>query len=134
MAFAWTPDLETGNTIIDSEHKTLISAVNTLLDACGQGKGRQELVSSVDFLLSYTKTHFAHEEQLQTQYNYPDIVAHKIWHKSFIAAISELASTLKVEGATIALLGAVNMKTSILITHIKREDVKLARHIKSVSA
>ena len=35
-----TKDLETGNWIIDNEHRELLQAVNKLLDACGEGKGR----------------------------------------------------------------------------------------------
>ena len=34
MAYQFTKDLETGNALIDSQHKQLIQAINDLLDAC----------------------------------------------------------------------------------------------------
>ena len=133
MAFAWTKDLETGNTLIDSEHKQLIAAVNKLLEACTSGKGRQELASAVDFLVDYTKTHFSHEESLQIKTKYPTYTAHKAFHISYLSQMAILASKIKAEGPTIAMLGEVNSKVSLLLNHIKREDVKLAAYIKSVS-
>ena len=40
MRYEFTKELETGNRIIDNEHSELLNAVNALLDACGEGKGR----------------------------------------------------------------------------------------------
>ena len=34
MTYQITPDLLTGNTIIDGEHRQLFDAINALLDAC----------------------------------------------------------------------------------------------------
>lgn len=36
--YEFTKRLETGNSIIDTEHKELILAVNKLLDACSKGR------------------------------------------------------------------------------------------------
>ncbi|WP_304507827.1 bacteriohemerythrin [Anaerotignum sp.] len=130
MAFTWTKDLETGNAQIDSEHKELIQAINNLLVACSSGKGRNEVANTVDFLAQYTKTHFAHEQVLQQKYNYPDFVNHKKYHEGFIKVVDNIASRLKAEGPTIQLVGDVNMQVgNWLINHIKREDVKVAKHI-----
>ena len=40
MRYEMTKDLETGNALIDSEHRQLFKAVNDLLDACSQGNGQ----------------------------------------------------------------------------------------------
>lgn len=40
MKYEVTKDLETGNSIIDGEHRELFRAVNSLMDACGKGQGR----------------------------------------------------------------------------------------------
>ncbi|KAF5084243.1 bacteriohemerythrin [Anaerotignum sp.] len=132
MAFTWTKDLETGNTQIDTEHKQLIQAINNLLDACSSGKGRAEVTNTVDFLAQYTRTHFSHEQVLQQKYKYPDYENHKKLHENFIKVVDGIAVRLKKEGATIQLVGEVNMQVgSWLINHIKREDVKVAKHILS---
>jgi len=130
MAFLWTKELETGNTQIDTEHKELIQAINNLLEACGSGKGRKEIASTVDFLNQYTRTHFAHEQVLQQKYKYPDYENHKNYHEGFIKTVDSISTRLKAEGPTIQLVGEVNMQLgNWLINHIKREDVKVAKHI-----
>lgn len=132
MAFTWTKELETGNIQIDTEHKQLIKAINDLLEACSSGKGRNEVIRTVDFLSQYTKTHFAHEQVLQQKSHYPDFVNHKKYHEDFIKVVDGIAVRLRAEGATIQLVGEVNMQVgNWLINHIKREDVKVAKHILS---
>ena len=71
MRYEMTKDLETGNALIDSEHRQLFKAVNDLLDACSQGKGRSQVESTLDFLVSYVAKHFGDEEKLQVQTSYP---------------------------------------------------------------
>lgn len=130
MAFLWTNDLATGNVQIDTEHKKLIEAINSLLTACSTGQGRQQLEPVVNFLAEYTKTHFAHEEVLQAQSNYPDRVNHKQYHTAFVKVVDDLGARLKKEGPSIVLVGEINQRLcDWLLNHIKREDVKVAQHI-----
>ncbi|WP_434797293.1 bacteriohemerythrin [Terrisporobacter vanillatitrophus] len=134
MAYKWSDDLLTGNMQIDKEHKELIKAINDLFEACSKGKGRAELEKTVKFLSSYTKTHFAHEEVLQVKYNYPDYNNHKKYHKHFVEQVENIHKKLLAEGSNIALIGEINSKVgNWIISHIKREDVKVAQHIKNQS-
>lgn len=132
MAYSLTPDLMTGNATIDNEHKQLIQAINELLTACGEGKGRDALEKTCSFLQDYTTKHFAHEESLQQQYNYPDYPNHKRYHEEFKKVVADLMAQLKKEGPTIVLVGKVNSSVAgWLLNHIKREDVKVAAHIRT---
>ena len=81
MRYEMTKDLETGNALIDSEHRQLFKAVNDLLDACSQGKGRSQVESTLDFLVSYVAKHFGDEEKLQVQTSYPGYAAHRQFHE-----------------------------------------------------
>ncbi|SHJ91028.1 hemerythrin [Hathewaya proteolytica DSM 3090] len=131
MAFIWSKELETGNTQIDGEHKQLIQAINDLLAACSSGKGRSEIEHTVDFLNQYTKTHFAHEQVLQIKSKYPDFVNHKRYHDEFIKVVDNITGRLKTEGATVQLVAEINKQLgNWLVNHIKREDTKVAKHIK----
>ena len=132
MAYEFTKDLETGNALIDSQHRELIAAVNGLLDACGQGKGRAHLAESAQFLSDYTAKHFADEERLQVQSKYPDYANHKRYHDMFKKTVADLARRLNAEGPTIVLVGEMNTAlVGWLINHIKREDAKVAAHIRA---
>ena len=133
MAFYWTPDLATGNPTIDAEHQQLIKAINALMEACAKGKGRDEMEKVVRFLYDYTSKHFAHEEQFQLKYKYPDYPNHKKYHEGFKRVVADIGSRLQKEGPTIGLVGQVNSNIAgWLANHIKKEDVKVAAHIKKM--
>jgi hemerythrin-like metal-binding protein len=128
---AWSADLETGNDLIDSQHKQLIEALGNLMDACSGGKGRSVLVETFDFLEGYTAKHFGDEESLQKQYNYPDYPNHKKLHDGFKRVVADIGRQLKKEGPTVALVGKVNANVAgWLINHIKHEDTKVAAHVR----
>ncbi|QIB70420.1 hemerythrin family protein [Aminipila butyrica] len=132
MKYTWSSDLETGNNTIDQQHKQLITAINDLLDACSQGRGRDALKETTKFLYDYTAKHFADEERLQLASQYPDYINHKQYHEGFKKVVAEIVDQLDKEGPTLALVSKVN--TSIggwLLNHIKKEDVKVAAHIQS---
>ena len=130
--FVFDKSLETGNPIIDSEHKSLIDAINSLLDACASGHGRDKIFQTMQFLLDYTEKHFSHEEKLQQQSGYPDYANHKQLHEGFKRTVRQLAEDFNKKGPTVELVSRVNTQVGTwLVAHIKREDVKVAAHIKS---
>jgi methyl-accepting chemotaxis protein len=130
---AWSADLETGNELIDSQHKQLIEALGNLMDACSGGKGRAALAETMDFLEQYTAKHFGDEEALQKQYKYPDYANHKKLHDDFKRVVADLGRQLKAEGPTVALVGKVNANVGgWLVNHIKKEDKKVAAHLHSL--
>ncbi len=129
-AYVFTKDLETNNDIIDGEHRHLVSLINKALDAINNGKGKEVLLSTVTELDNYVKTHFAHEEELQAKYNYPDIEKHKRWHKYYIAEIEKVKQNFLNDGETNLLVNELNKKASEVITHIRTMDRKLAEYIR----
>jgi hemerythrin len=134
MAYTWNSDLETGNKQIDSQHRQLIDAINALLDACARGQGRTVIAPMTKFLYDYTSKHFADEEKLQLDSGYPDYENHKLYHEGFKKVVHDISKQLDEQGATIALLGKVNSSIGDwLVKHIKREDVKVAAHVRSRS-
>jgi hemerythrin len=130
--YEWTQDVEIGYEAIDSQHKELFQAINNLLTACADGKGRDEVGKTVDFLADYTAKHFSDEEKLQDQYHYPDVVNHKKLHKNFKAFVGDLAVKFKKDGPTLILVNQVNTHIGDwLVNHIKKEDKKIAAHIRT---
>jgi hemerythrin len=132
MAYVWDSSLETGHTLIDNQHKQLVSMVNKLLDACRNGQGAEEAATTMDFLTGYTIKHFADEEKLQKQYDYPDYLTHKRLHEDFKVSVGELTKRLIREGPTEDIIDEV--RTSVgdwLVNHIKGDDFRLATYIKA---
>lgn len=130
--FIWTNDLNTGNTMIDNQHKELIKAINDLINACSQGKGRIKIKETLDFLNNYVYRHFGDEEVLQLKYKYPDYTNHKKLHDGYKQVVKDIIAEYESNGSSVALVSKIN--TSIggwLINHIKKEDVRVATHIKN---
>ncbi len=130
MRYQLTPDLETGNELIDGEHRELFSRINRLLDACSVGRGREEAGPALAFLLDYVNTHFVHEEQLQRESKYPGYPGHHTFHTGYVAKLRELAAEIPATGATISDLSMLNRHLGILITHIRTDDKKLGAFLK----
>lgn len=131
MKYELTTDLITGNALIDSEHKQLFDAINALLDACAQGKGRDHMMNTVTFLNSYVNKHFSDEEKLQLNSNYPGYPSHKTFHDGYKRQMAEATQELLREGTTMKGLGQINQLAGVLISHIRTEDRKLAQHLKA---
>lgn len=130
MAVAWDESLSVGVAEIDDQHKELFRRFNTLLEACNQGKGRQEVQKLLLFLSDYIKTHFAAEEELQKRRNYPGYAAHKEQHESFIGKIDEFARQFNAEGATVSLVIQLNQTlVNWLIQHISKVDRALGEYV-----
>lgn len=130
--YEFTKKLETGNAIIDKEHRELFQAVNKLLEACSEGKGRASMDETIKFLNNYVNQHFSHEEQLQRQSNYPSIKTHRAFHEKYKQTLKEITNRIAVSGPTIAELGKLNGHISVLISHISTEDKRLGAFLNQI--
>lgn len=130
--YNFTKDIETGNHLIDSQHKQWIDALNKLLAACAAGKGRENIFPTLKFLEEYTAKHFADEEALQVKSKYPGYAQHKQIHDSFKKTLRDIIAEYKKDGPNIAVMAKINQNLgSWFINHIKVEDVKVVAHLKS---
>ncbi|MDR1466596.1 MAG: hemerythrin family protein [Treponema sp.] len=131
--FQWSDSLLTGNTLIDTEHKELVRAINDFFDACTRKINGNEFQKILSFLNSYTIKHFSDEEQLQVKYNYPYYKEHKQFHESYKEVVRKLMHEFIMEGINDELvMKAKHDVGEVIIAHIKSEDRRLATHIKSM--
>lgn len=130
MKYELTKDLETGNPVIDREHRELFQAVNQLMDSCDKGQGRASMEPAIQFLLNYVDKHFAHEEQLQQSTGYPGIAAHRAFHANYRATLRNIVAQIPAAGPSITDLMKLNAHIGVLITHIRTGDKKLGAHLK----
>ncbi len=132
MVIEWNDDLTTGNGAIDDQHRELFRRFGSLLTACNQGKGKGEVSSLLQFLGEYVGSHFAMEEQLQLQHDYPHYPAHKAEHEGFILRLKQLEREFTAEGATLPLVIQTNQAmVGWLINHINGTDKKLAAFLRT---
>jgi hemerythrin len=132
MAYQWDASLETGHAKIDNQHKQLIEALNSIIEASQQGKGEEEIFKTLDFLTGYTVMHFSTEEKLQVQYDYPDYLVHKRYHDEFKVTVGDLTQRVIKEGPTEEMIALVTGTIgNWLLNHIKEDDFRMAACVKS---
>jgi hemerythrin len=131
VAYQWDSSLETGHEKIDNQHKQLIAALNSIIDASRNGKGSEEIFKTLDFLTGYTIMHFTDEEKLQEKYDYPDYLVHKRYHNDFKVTVGKLTERLREEGPTEDMVNTVTSAVGDwLLNHIKGDDFRMATYIK----
>ncbi len=132
MAIVFDDSLKTGNDLIDAQHKELIDRVNKLEEACAAGSQKRTAIQTLDFLMDYVHVHFADEEELQSEYKYPQESAHKAQHRAFEEAVGQLNEMLEEEeGPTDAFVEAVKKNVAQwLVDHICVWDKQLAQYIR----
>lgn len=132
MATEWNPSLETGNSNIDNQHKELFRRFDSLMEACNQRKGKEEVQKVLLFLGDYVRTHFAMEEELQRKHNYPHYQEHKEQHLGFVRDLEKLVQQFDQEGVTLGLVIQTNQRmVDWLINHINVKDKDLAAYLRA---
>lgn len=136
MPLEWNNDLSIGVNEIDNQHKELFKRINSLLEACTQGKGKDEVGKVINFLEDYIVEHFNAEEAIQRKCaSYPDYQSHKALHDEFRKKFSELKKQFENEGAGLPLVLRTNRAVvDWLIMHIGRVDKVLGSFLKKEGA
>ena len=79
----WTEDFSVGVVRLDEQHKRLIQMINRLI-AQPQTTTESELISDLlSDMTNYAQKHFAAEEELMRQYNYPRLKEQVAQHHAF---------------------------------------------------
>lgn len=126
----WSADLATGVAEIDNQHKEIFDRFGRLSTACGEGRGKEEVLQLLLFLEEYVKEHFAAEERLQMKHAYPDYAEHRAEHTRFMSDVGRLSRELRADGATLPLVIMTNKTlSSWLLQHITRTDMAFARYL-----
>jgi hemerythrin len=106
-----------------------VEYINQLDDARNCGYTKEEVISVLNQLVDYTLSHFAFEESLQEEANYPFANAHKKVHDLFALRVGEYQTRFSNgEDITKALSSTL---VTWLFNHIKRDD---ADYVESVKA
>jgi hemerythrin len=133
VTFQWNDSLLTGNSLIDSEHKELVRAINAFFDACARKIDEEEFQKILNFLNSYTIKHFSDEEQLQVKYKYPNYENHRKFHEAYKKTVRDLMHQFIMGGINEKLVMEAKYDIGeVIITHIKTEDRRLATYIKAM--
>lgn len=123
----WTSDLDTGIDVIDGQHRQLVQYINPLEEANATSH-RESLGDVLASLFDYTTFHFAFEESLLEQIEYPALIPHREAHDRFAKRIAGYGKQFG-EGQDIG-LEMHKLLCSWLLNHIKYDDADYAGKVR----
>jgi hemerythrin len=125
----WCREMETGNTILDFQHRELTSAFNRLVESTHlQGPSREQ-ERAFTLFLEHALAHFAVEDALMERVGYPQRKGHFKLHETLIAQAKDLAR--RIHAGELAITQQVlDFLESWLVHHMQEEDLPLAKFLK----
>ena len=133
MRLELTEDYLTGEPEIDKQHLKLCECINTLQDGLEAGLSIEKLMSSLDFLTNHTLQHFAYEQKMMLDMNYPDLEEHIEHHRELIKELGNLKEDfirhVKVNQEDKFTGKFLDLLKDWLLNHITEEDFKLKPYL-----
>ena len=124
--FAWKDSYSIGVQEIDSQHRRLFSLADELHAAMNSGKGKDVLQAVLQNLITYTRTHFAAEEQLKERCGYPELALHKVLHDEMTKKVLQLQRDFQ-SGQMMISIDVMQFLSNWLRQHIGASDRKYVR-------
>ena len=130
MGLNWDITLATGIGSIDNQHKELFSRINLLLAAMKEGKGKEEVFKTLDFLEGYVIKHFNEEEEIQKINSYPKYDIQHKQHEEFKGELKDLRKVFEDNGSSGSFVISLQQKMSNWWkSHIKDLDKDLGKFL-----
>lgn len=122
---SWEDRFSVGINYIDSQHKNLIKAINSMIDAINEGKTESYFRKLKIALYAYADRHFSYEEKLMAQYHFPGNSKHQKEHRLFLKKFNELYENLQnqAEGDNGAEIQILDFLKDWLYHHIMEVDM-----------
>ena len=96
-SYPWKPEYSVNIRSIDAQHQKLVALINnfyTDLLNCPENAEKQACIGkTLEELVAYSNYHFAAEEKLMLEHQYPAYQQHKLEHESFKRKVAELMQT-----------------------------------------
>src|ERR1017187_4593672 len=114
---------------IDQQHQELVSLFKRLNDAVKNNESRENIYRIIDDAIAFTRFHFATEEQIMLQSEYPEIEWHKDRHKHLIQDALNLKKKLDHVGEEMFTDWFNHWPFADVLAHIQYADKQIVEHI-----
>jgi len=120
----WSSDYSIGVVNIDNQHKRMVSMINRLHKSIPDGAVNSEIDLVLKSLVDYTQYHFAAEEKLMQEIQFPDYQRHRRLHRDLTAQVTDMMVTLE-HGKELTVFELITFLKRWLVEHIIKEDRKI---------
>ncbi|MBF0291027.1 MAG: hemerythrin family protein [Nitrospinae bacterium] len=123
MYVEWKEEYNVGVARFDESHKELYSLINELHAGVVEGRYRDTQKNVLKNLVHYSISHFADEERLMKEYNYPELASHKREHDQFRKKLEEFVDAY-MEGFALLTTDLLDYMVRWLEKHVTVTDKK----------
>lgn len=123
VRLVWKDLGESGNELLDGEHRALFDQANALLSALVEGRPRPECRALLDTLLASVVQHFKDEEALIRQSSFPYVDHHIRCHTELVAKAVALSERYDREELALGELFSF-LAYEVIAQHLFHEDRK----------
>lgn len=132
MLIQWDDSWRIGNSSIDYDHQMLVNITNQLWDLKSNPRTSKADVGRIlAQLVDYVKRHFAREEKIFLESNYPLKKEHMAMHKELTKVVEDIATVYQREPDLLNLDEIMAFLKSWLMDHIAKHDRGYQPYIKT---
>ncbi len=125
MKFEWNESYSIGHTEVDQQHKHVFTLAMELDNAFGKPSQRLAAMR----LYQHVREHFAEEEALMREVNFPNYAEHVVSHNMILSKLNDVSQKIASDnGASEAIH---TLLTEWMLNHVANADLQLARFIKT---
>jgi hemerythrin-like metal-binding protein len=126
----WSNEYSINVDEIDNQHQEMLGLVNNLHSSVESRTDKNILKKMLAELVVYTRMHFATEEQLMEQHDYPHHIEHKNEHRLLLQHLEFLLSAVSI-GKYPTFFSDYDISTDWMFMHISGCDKKLGEFLNS---
>ncbi|MGM0442603.1 MAG: bacteriohemerythrin [Fibrobacterota bacterium] len=119
----FTRVFDVGLTLFNDEHRKIFTYINTLHEMIKERKPPEDLLKTLHDFAAFTTQHFADEEELMKEKEYPRLHEHRRIHEHLLSTVKENITAIE-EGGQADLFDLLTFLRDWLYTHILKEDMK----------
>lgn len=120
----WNESLSVSIPEIDAEHQHFILLVNQLNEAIIDRMDTEEIKQRMHALMDDAAAHFAHEERLLKECDYPDTAEHMERHVQILRVLRDIMADFVRDRTGYDWIEAGLKIKQVLIEHLLTEDMK----------
>lgn len=129
MYIHWNSTMETGQPLMDAEHRIMVMLFRKLDVALKTHQTEATLNHICQELKRCVEFHFASEENIMRETRYPEFAAHQIIHTELLMKLNEFVS--KIVNHREFHDDLLDFLYKWLIEHIAKEDQQVAEHVRN---
>ncbi len=126
----WSNEYNINVDEIDNQHQEMLGLVNNLHSSVESRTDKNILKKMLAELVVYTRMHFATEEQLMEQHDYPHHIEHKQEHRLLLQHLEFLLGAVSI-GKYPTFFSDYDISTDWMFMHISGSDKKLGEFLNS---